>query len=170
MRETAEEIAGLQSLLETSRAGGNDHLLSIMTPERVLTAEQMVRVLDGMQVIVVATSTADGRPMTSCADGHLLHGCWVFTTSAEATKARHLIARPAVSATHVRGEELAVFTHGTAERLTPGHPDFAEVEEYLVGHYGASPSEWAPDIAYLRIQPRWMLAYAADPAAHAVAD
>ncbi len=30
--------------------------------------------------------------------------------------------------------------------------------------YGVSPSTFAPDIAYLRIQPTWMLAYAADPA------
>ena len=38
------------------------------------------------------------------------------------------------------------------------------VDEHLTAHYGASPSTWAPDIAYLRIEPRWMLAYAADPA------
>ena len=54
--------------------------------------------------------------------------------------------------------------HGTAERLTPAHPDFAEVEDHLTTHYGSSPSSSAPDIAYLRIEPRWMLAYAADPA------
>lgn len=165
MRETAEEIAELQVLLERSVAGGNEHLRAIMTPDRLLTAEQVVRVLDKMQVLVVATVTADGRPLTSCADGHLLHGRWVFTTSGEATKARHLAARPGVSATHVRGELLGVFTHGTAERLTPAHPDFAEIEDHLVGFYGSSPSSWAADIAYLRVQPRWMLAYSSDPAA-----
>ena len=162
MRETPAELVALQELLERSVAGGNDHLVAIMTPERRLTAEQMVRVLDGMQVLVVATVTADGRPLTSCVDGHLLHGRWVFTTDATAIKARHLAARPAVSATHARGDTFGVFTHGTAERLTPEHPDFAEIEDYLTGFYGSSPSSWAPDIAYLRIQPRWTLAYAAD--------
>ena len=164
MRETAEELAALQALLDRSAAGGNDHLRAIMTPERRLTAEQMVQALDGMHVLVVATVTADGRPLTSCVDGHLLHGRWVLTTDALATKARHLAARPAVSATHARGDTFGVFTHGTAERLTPAHPDFAEVEDHLTAHYGSSPSSWAPDIAYLRIEPRWMLAYAADPA------
>jgi hypothetical protein len=163
MRETAEELAELDALLTRSVSGGNPHLLAIMTPERRLSAEQMVRALDGMNVLVVATVTADGRPLTSCVDGHLLHGRWHFTTDAIATKARHLAARPAVSATHARGDTFGVFTHGTAERLTPEHPDFAEVEDHLAGHYGASPSSWAPDIAYLRIEPRWMLAYAADP-------
>ena len=162
MRETPEELVALQELLDRSAAGGNDHLVAIMTPERRLTAEQLVRVLDGMQVLVVATVTADGRPLTSCVDGHLLHGRWVFTTDATATKVRHLAARPAVSATHARGDTFGVFTHGTAERLTPEHPDFAEIEDYLTGFYGSSPSSWAPDIAYLRIQPRWMLACAAD--------
>jgi len=163
MRERPEELVVLQELLDRSVAGGNDHLVAIMTPERRVTAEQMVRVLDGMQVLVVATVTADGRPLTSCVDGHLLHGRWHFTTDATATKARHLAARPAVSATHARGDTFGVFTHGTAERLTPAHPDFAEVEDHLATHYGSSPSSWAPDIAYLRIEPRWMLAYAADP-------
>jgi hypothetical protein len=164
MRETAEELAALDGLLTRSVAGGNPHLLAIMTPERRLSAEQMVHALEGMQTLVVATVTADGRPLTSCVDGHLLHGRWHFTTDATATKARHLAARPAVSATHARGDTFGVFTHGNAERLTPEDPDFAEVEDHLAGHYGSSPSSWAPDIAYLRIEPRWMLAYSADPA------
>ena len=156
-------MAELQRLLDQSMETRNQHLLSIMTPERRPTAEQMVQALDGMQVLVLATVTADGRPLTSCVDGHLLHGRWVFTTDATATKARHLAERPAVSATHARGDTFGVFTHGSAERLTPEHPDFAEIEGHLVEHYGSSPSSWAPDIAYVRIQPRWMLAYAADP-------
>ena len=163
MRETDEELVELQALLDRSVATDNEHLVAIMTPERRLSAAQTVRALDGMRVLVVATVTADGRPLTSCVDGHLIHGRWVFTTDATATKARHLAARPAVSVTHARGEEIGVFTHGTAERLTPEHPDFAEIEDHLVEHYGSSPSSWAPDIAYVRIQPRWMLAYAADP-------
>jgi pyridoxine/pyridoxamine 5'-phosphate oxidase len=164
MRETPEEIDELQQLLDRSMTTRNQHLLSIMRPERRVSATQMVQALDGMQVLVLATSTADGRPITSCVDGHLLHGRWVFTTDATSTKARHIAARPAVSATHARGDTFGVFTHGTAERLTPEHRDFAQIEDHLVEFYGASPSSWAPDIAYLRIQPRWMLAYAADPA------
>ena len=140
MRETPEEIAELQRLLDASLQSDNEHLLAIMTPERRVTADQMVRALDGMHVLVVATVTADGRPLTSCVDGQLIHGRWHFTTDATATKARHLAARPAVSATHARGDTFGVFTHGTAERLTPDHPDFAEVDAHLTAHYESSPS------------------------------
>ena len=164
MRESDDEIAALQRLLDVSVAGGNEHLRDIMTPERLLSAEQLVQVITGMQVLVVATVTADGRPLTSCVDGHFVHGRWVFTTSALATKARHLAARPAVSATHARGDTFGVFAHGRAQRLTPAHPDFAEVDDHLTAFYGVSPSTFAADIAYLRIQPTWMLAYAAAPA------
>ena len=90
MLETADEIAALQELLDASIDSENEHLLAIMTPERRLSAEQMTQLLIGMQVLVVATATADGRPLTSCVDGHFVHGRWVFTTDATATKARHL--------------------------------------------------------------------------------
>ena len=165
MHETPEELAALQTLLDTSRAGASDHLRGIIGDDRAATAADLVGALTGMQVLVVATSTADGRPITSAVDGHFVHGRWVFTTAGDAVKAHHMAARPDVSATHLRGEALGVFTHGTAVRLTPEHPDFAGVDAHLTAHYGSAPSAWGPDIHYLRLEPRWMVAYAADLAA-----
>jgi hypothetical protein len=52
-----------------------------------------------------------------------------------------------------------VFTHGDAEFLAPGQPDWVWVDEHLTGHYGSSPTTWGPDIVYLRIKPRWMVGY-----------
>jgi hypothetical protein len=165
MLETAEELESLQALLDASLARGGDHLRDIVTESRTPSAADVVALLTGIQHIVVATTTADGRPLTSAADGHFLHGRWCFTTSGTAVKARHLAARPDVSATHLRGDDFGVFTHGVAQRLRPGDDGFAELDEHLTSLYGASPSTWAEDIAYLRIEPRWMVAYAADPAA-----
>lgn len=161
MYETKAEIAELDILLSTSLRGAGSHLRSIISaPDRTLDAEQLTRLLTGMTTLTVATVTAAGEPRISGVDGHLLHGRWVFTTSGDSAKARHLRARPAVSAAHVVGDDLGVFTHGTAEFLTAASPDFAAVEDHLVGHYGSSPSSWGDDIAYLRIQPHWMVAYA----------
>jgi hypothetical protein len=159
--ETAAELAWLDDLLTRSLRGSSEHLRAIVTEgERTLDAEQTAAVLTGMRTLSVATVTRSGEPRISGEDGHFLHARWVFTTSGEAVKARHLRARPAVSAAHIVGDDLGVFCHGQAEFLGPDHPDRPAVEEHLTAHYGSSPSSWGPDIVYLRVQPHWMVSYA----------
>jgi general stress protein 26 len=166
MHETAEELAALQHLLDASLRRSGDHLRSIIHEgSRTPSAETVCRLLAGMKVLVIATVGADGRPRTSAVDGHFLHGRWVFTTSGDAVKVRDLSRNPAVSASYVDEERFALFTHGDAEFLEPGQPDFDVVEAHLTAHYGASPSTWGPSIAYIRIAPRWSVAYAFDVSA-----
>jgi Pyridoxamine 5'-phosphate oxidase len=165
MYETASELDELQQLLDTSLPRSSEHLRSIVTPgERTLTAPQLTAVLTGMCTLSVATVTAKGEPRISGLDGHFMHGRWIFTTSGTAVKTRHMRARPAVSAAHIRVDDLGVFVHGTAEFLAQDHPDWAEVEAHLVKHYGSSPTTWGDEIVYLRLVPHWMVAYAFQPA------
>ncbi len=164
MKETAEELAALQGLLDESIGSSGAHLTGIVTPPRRLAARQLTTALTGMKVLVVATVTAAGEPRTSCADGHFLHGTWMFSTAGSAYKARHLRARPAVSATHVDGERLAVFTHGQAEYITPDDAAFGPLEEHFVAHYQSSPRDWSPDPVFIRIRPTWMVGFAMDAA------
>lgn len=165
MLETESDLQAMQQLLDASLARSGEHLRSIIHPgRRTPSAVTVARLLDGMKVLVVATVGPDGRPRGSAVDGHFLHGRWVFTTSGDAVKCRDLRQRPAVSATYVDGERFALFSHGDAEFLAPSSPDFDEIEVHLTAHYGASPSTWGPEIAYLRVQPRWMVAYAFDVA------
>jgi len=160
MYETEAEVANLQELLDASLARASRHLRSIVTPgERTLTAEELTSVLTGMKTLAVSTVTARGEPRVGGLDGHFLHGRWVFTTAGSAVKARHLRARPALSAAHIVGDDLGVFCHGRAEFLERDHPDWAAIEDHLTSHYGSSPSIWGPDIVYVRIQPEWMVAY-----------
>ncbi|MFG1905336.1 pyridoxamine 5'-phosphate oxidase family protein [Kribbella sp. NPDC048928] len=159
MRETAAEVRELQALMDAVYPGSTEHLRNIIKGQKQLSAAALVQVATGMCVLSLATVTAKGEPRISAVDGHLLHGRWVFTTSGSAAKARHLRARPAASAAYIDGERIGVFTHGAVEFLTEKDPDFAEIEEYMVGHYGESPSGWGPDIVYLRLQPTWIAAY-----------
>jgi hypothetical protein len=159
--ETAHEIEALDELLTRSLRGASEHLRAIVTEgERTLDATETATVLTGMRTLSVATVTKSGEPRISGEDGHFLHARWVFTTSGVAVKVRHLRARPAVSVAHIVGDDLGIFCHGRAEFLSPDHPDFPAIEEHLVAHYGSSPSSWAEDIAYLRVQPHWMVSYA----------
>ncbi|GAA2758558.1 pyridoxamine 5'-phosphate oxidase family protein [Actinopolymorpha rutila] len=163
MDETDSDVEELQRLLDSSLPHASEHLRSIVTPERTLTARQLCGVLTGMCTLSVATVTAGGAPRISAVDGHFLRGRWVFTTSGTAVKARHLRARPDVSVAHLRGDDLGVFTHGVAEFLSPDHPDWQPIEDHLVRHYGSSPTSWGEEIVYVRVRPQWMVAYAFDP-------
>jgi hypothetical protein len=160
MYETDAEVAGLQALLDRSLAGSTDHLKAIIHGDRILTAEDLVALLTGMKVLCVATVTAGGEPRISALDGHFLHATWSFSTSGTAAKAAHLAARPAVSVAHVDGEDLALFSHGQALPLRPGHPRWEETIEHWTRHYGGSPLEWGPDIRFYDYRPHWMVGYA----------
>ncbi|MEV4121689.1 pyridoxamine 5'-phosphate oxidase family protein [Micromonospora sp. NPDC049645] len=166
MRETSEDLEELQALLDTSLSRSTSHLRSIISTERTLTAEQLTQVLTGMCTLAVSTVTAKGEPRISGVDGHFLRGKWLFGTSRGAAKARHLAARPAVSAAHLRGEDLGVFTHGTVEVLNPQHgepaADWPDLLGYLKNFYGESLFDWDNDVVYYRLHPRWMTAYAPD--------
>lgn len=164
MRETPEELDALQRLLDESVAASGTHLRNIVTDRRRLSAGQLVAALTGMKVLVLATVTATGEPRTSCVDGHFLHGTWIFSTAAYAYKARHLRARPALSATHADGERMAVFTHGRAEYLTVSDPGFARLDEHYIEHYGSSPRDWGPEPVFIRVRPTWMVGYAMNAA------
>jgi len=167
MRETPEELDRLQALLDASLSRSTTHLRSIFT-ERSVTAEQLSRILTGMCTLALSTVTAKGEPRISGVDGHFLHGKWLFGTARTAAKARHLAARPAASVAHMRGEELGVFTHGTAEILNPEHGepagDWPQILAYFKDFYGADAFDWDKEVVYYRLEPQWMTAYAPDVA------
>ena len=164
MFETADELAELDDLLGASLARSNDHLRSIITPgERTLNAVQLAAVLIGISHLTVATVTATGEPRVSAVDGHFLHGRFVFSTTSQAAKIRHLRARPAVSASHLRGDALGVFVHGTADIIGKGDTDGTRLDGYLTSIYGVSPYTFGDEIVFVRIQPVWMVAYAFRP-------
>jgi hypothetical protein len=160
MYETEAEVAALQDLLDRSHAGATDHLQSIIHDDRLLSAPDLVALLTGMKVLSVATVTAGGEPRISALDGHFLHATWSFSTSGTAAKARHLATRPQTSVAHIDGEEMAVFSHGRALPLTPGHPRWEETLDHWTRHYESSPLEWGPDVRLYDYQSHWMVGYA----------
>ncbi|ROT29561.1 pyridoxamine 5'-phosphate oxidase family protein [Micromonospora sp. HM5-17] len=167
MRETPEELAELQALLDASLARSTAHLRAIVTG-RTVTAAQLTRILTGMCTLALSTVTAKGEPRISGVDGHFLHGRWHFGTTRTAAKARHLAARPAASVAHLRGENLGVFTHGTVEILNPPHgepaADWPELLAYLKDFYGEDAFDWDNEVVYYRLHPHWMTVYAPDVA------
>jgi hypothetical protein len=135
MLETAEEADRLQQLLDRSAARAGPHLQGIITDERRLSAAQLIERLPGLRLLVVATVSADGRPLAGPVDGYFLHGSFWFSSARNSVRMRHLAARPAVSATHLPGEELAVTVHGRAELFDLGDPAGAELRQAMLDWY-----------------------------------
>lgn len=146
VNETPDDLRRLQRLLDDSAASAGEHLRSIITDERILGAEELCRRLQGMRLLVVATSTADGRPLVGPVDGYFLAGSFCFSTAANSVRIRHLRERPAVSATHLPGEDLAVTVHGRAELFDLFDPDHPALLRAMLDHYlpvrGDSFGEW----------------------------
>jgi nitroimidazol reductase NimA-like FMN-containing flavoprotein (pyridoxamine 5'-phosphate oxidase superfamily) len=135
VKETNEDLSNLQRLLNDSYAAGGAHLREVITQERRLDAAALCAELIGMRLLVLATVTADGRPITSPVDGIFYRGSFYFGSSPESIRFKHINHRPAVSATHLPGEELAVTVHGTAERIDVGAPEHQGFRETLLGIY-----------------------------------
>lgn len=164
MRETAEDLRRLQGLLDHSFTAAGPHLLSIITPERRLDAVQVAARLTGMRLLALATATADGRPIVGPVDGVFLRGSFHFGSAPSSLRARHIAARPQVSATYLPGEELAVTVHGRALPVDVRAPEGAELREALleiyVPRYGAGWEEFLDaETAYWRIEAERMFVF-----------
>jgi nitroimidazol reductase NimA-like FMN-containing flavoprotein (pyridoxamine 5'-phosphate oxidase superfamily) len=114
MHETQSDLETLQSLLDRSYERAGEHYRRITTPERRLNAVEVCDRLVGMTLLVLATVTADGRPLNGPVDGVFFRGHFYFGSSPDSVRFRHIAERPWVSATHLPREELAVTVHGRA--------------------------------------------------------
>lgn len=162
MHETPEDISALQEVLDASYAAAGPHLRSITTPERRVDAEELVQRLTGMCLLVVATVSADGRPIAGPLDGIFYRGAFHFGTSPDSVRYRHLQTRPHVSATHLPSEEFAVTVHG---RAVPVRAE-GGLRETLLEVYGPrhGVEEWEKFLdsgpMYTMIEPRRMFTFA----------
>src|SRR4051794_24141437 len=165
MHETPDDLTALQALIDRSYANAGEHLLSIHTPERRLSAEQLAERLVGMTLLALATVTADNRPIVGPVDGIFYRGAFHFGSSPDSVRFRHIRTRPQVSATHLPGEELAVTAHGVALPIDVRAAEHAGFRQTLldiyVPRYGADWEQFLDSgPVYARIDARRMYAFA----------
>jgi Pyridoxamine 5'-phosphate oxidase len=146
MHETDEDIRALQDLLDRSYERAGRHLRGITTPERRVGADDLAARLQGMCLLVLATVTADGRPIAGPVDGIFYRGSFHFGTAPNAVRYRHILKRPHVSATHLPAEEFAVTVHGRAVPIDLRDPDQAGFRQTLIDIYVPRyGSDWVTD-------------------------
>ena len=153
MHETPDDIRALQELLDRSYERAGSHLRSITTPERRVSADELVAHLTGMCLLVVATVTADRRPIAGPLDGIFYRGAFHFGTAPDSVRYRHLLARPQVSATHLPREEFAVNVHGRAVPVEVVGGFRETLLEVYVPRYGAGWEQFLDSgPVYMRIE------------------
>ena len=160
MHETREDIAALQSLLDRSYAAAGSHHRSITTPQRRVSAEQLVEQVTGMCLLVVATVTSDCRPIAGPLDGIFYRGAFHFGTAPDSVRYRHVLARPQVSATHLPREEFAVNVHGRAVPVEVAAGFRETLLEVYVPRYGADWEQFLDSgPVYMRIDAERMFTF-----------
>ena len=163
MLESPDEIAELQRLFDATLSRANEHMLSIVTPDRRLTARQVVAYLQGTRQVAFATVTIRGEPRVSPLDSHFIHGRFTMGTGGGAARLRNLRANPACSATYMEGERIAVVVNGAVEWLSRDHPDHHEIHGIWTAIYGLDPYDLAEGVTLFRIAPTSMWAFASHP-------
>jgi nitroimidazol reductase NimA-like FMN-containing flavoprotein (pyridoxamine 5'-phosphate oxidase superfamily) len=163
MYETKDDLTALQELLDRSDRGGGSHLRDVITPDRRMTAEEVSRRLTGMRLLVLATVTADNRPLVGPVDGIFYRGAFHFSSSPDSVRVRHIRQRPSVSATYLPGEELAITVHGRASILDMASEANGGLRKTVLNVYGPQYGpEWEAFFeanVYMRIEPVRMFTF-----------
>ncbi len=168
MHESDADIAALDELLQRSYATAGAHLLSIQTPERRLSADQVAARLTGMCLLALATVTGDSRPIVGPVDGIFYRGAFHFGSAPDSIRFRHLRKRPQVSATYLPGEQLAITVHGRAVPIDVHEDDNAGFRrtllEIYVPRYGAAWEQFLDSgPIYARIDAQRMFTFSMPP-------
>lgn len=168
MHETAQDVEWLEGLLDRSYETAGGHLKSITTPERRVPAAELGSLLGGVQILDLATVTADAKPRVAPVDGLFYRAHFYFSSSKTSRRYRHLRARPDVSAAHTRGEELSIVVHGKANLFALDDPAYegfmAYARDVYIPLYGDEWKKFASssDIFYARIDPELMFTFRMD--------
>ena len=171
MHESPADLERLQALLDSSYAGAGRHLLSIHTPDRRLDAAGVAARLQDVCLLVLATVTADGRPVAGVVDGIFYRGEFYFGSADDSVRLRHIRDRPRVSAVHAPGEHLAITVHGRAAGIDLRAPETRAFRQALldvyVPRYGPEWEDFiASGVTFARITAERMFAFANESAAN----
>jgi nitroimidazol reductase NimA-like FMN-containing flavoprotein (pyridoxamine 5'-phosphate oxidase superfamily) len=109
-----------------------------------------------MCLLVLATVTADGRPLVGPVDGHFYRGAFYFGSSPDSVRIRHIRRRPQVSAAYLPAEDLSVTVHGRATPLDMRAAENVGIRRVLLDEYtpryGAEWEAFLDANVYARIE------------------
>ena len=163
MKETQEDIDRLQAVLDASiERAGTFLRRSFQMPEHSLSAIELAQEMQGIQWVALATVTAKSEPRVAPIGALFYHGDFYIPTVATAARTRHIMKRPSVSLAYFTQEDLAIIVHGSATVITPEHPNFETLEEFMQTYNNSKASTWGEGI-YLHIHAETIYTYTRHP-------
>ncbi len=163
VHESTEDIAELQSLLDRSIEQAGPFLHDAMELEqRSLSSTQIIRYLEGLRTVSLATVTARGEPRVAPITAMFVEARYVIPTVLNAARSRHLRKRPGVSLAEYAGNAMAIIIHGQAELIDGTHDDFQTLDDIFTELSSEEgPASWGGGgPLYIRVQPHVMYATA----------
>lgn len=158
MYESQADIQRLQALIDTTHARGGRHLRAIWSDDKKIHAAELPELLTGVVLLALATVAASGAPRVAPVDGLFYQGRFWFGSGPRSARFRHLRARPAVSATHFRGEAFAITVHGNAFEIDTTDRQHEGLVTYCREVY-PTWDKWARGAPYAFIEPEQMFTY-----------
>jgi hypothetical protein len=164
VRESAKELATLQTLIDGSLKRTGPHMKAIIHPGKYsLNAKQVVKLLDGMRTVAVAAPAPNGDPLVAPMDGWFLHGKFFFSSGGDSIRIRGLRKRPRASIAYFEGEKFLINAHGPVVLMFKGHPDVGEIDDTFKKHYGSSAFDWSDEGVYVRLDADRFFTYSRTP-------
>jgi hypothetical protein len=146
MRETAEDVAQLQRLLDDSAAAAGEHLRTIFQSEARPFAQELLTELDAVFEFHVGVLTGAGAPLVAPLDGIFFRGRIWFGFPGGSLRAGLIRKDPRISASYQKGESFAFIVHGQAVEVREDAPEFQDyfdcVQALYTNLYGPKWVDW----------------------------
>jgi ribosomal protein S18 acetylase RimI-like enzyme/uncharacterized pyridoxamine 5'-phosphate oxidase family protein len=160
MHETQEDLERLQALLDRSiKQAGSFLRSSFQMPQHSLSASELVKHLQGLQTVALATVSAKGEPRVAPIGAIFFRGSFSIPTVATAVRTRHIRKRPAVSLAYFVENGLAIIVHGQATSISPDSEEFEKLDEVYQAMSGTSVRNWGEGI-YIQVHADVIYTYA----------
>lgn len=151
MHERPEDRQRMVAVLNESYARAGSHLSGIHETRWRMSVDEIIALLQGMCLSILATASSDGRPFASPVDAYFVRGDFYFSSSRESLRARHIARQPCVSLVHAPRTEEAVTVHGRASEVDPLKAADGLVASAIASVYGEGWTEWGADNPMWRI-------------------
>jgi hypothetical protein len=163
MHESPQDIDRLDKQIRDSISRAGAYLRSSFEmPEHSLSAAQLVRELQGIKQVALATVTARHEPRVAPIGAFFYRGDFYIPSTMEAARVRHLRRCKALSLTLIEGIDFAVIVHGTGAVLGEDAPEFETLIELQRNGQGSSVRDWGEG-AFIRLDATTIYTYARYP-------